>query len=78
MLILVFLGEIALGIYSFVFSDSLLARFAFFVLTCFLVALLVMKFAGTRIPANEKASSPIPEENIKTEATEKDREVNPA
>lgn len=54
-LILLFLGEIALGVYSFWFTSSLIARFSFFVLTCFLVAMMVIKFAGNDIQEETEA-----------------------
>ncbi|MCM4155355.1 hypothetical protein DHD80_04980 [Gramella sp. AN32] len=44
--------EIFLGIYSLIMSDSLLVKFAFFVLTAGIIAFIVVKFIHKVLPVD--------------------------
>ncbi|TQD39861.1 hypothetical protein FKR84_03655 [Haloflavibacter putidus] len=53
--ILLFLfAEIALGIYSMLYSDNLLAKFLFFILSAILICIAVIKGVNKILPSEEK------------------------
>jgi len=52
--ILFIAAEITLGIYSLAISESLLARFLFFILSAFIVCALVIKISNRLLPDDDR------------------------
>ena len=48
------IAEIALGIYSFLHTDSLLVKFLFFLLTTLIVCILIMQATKIALPVDEE------------------------
>ncbi|MBW2962465.1 hypothetical protein [Mesonia aestuariivivens] len=48
------IAEITLGIYSLAISESLLARFLFFILSAFIVCTIVIKISNKLLPEDDK------------------------
>ena len=51
--ILFIIAEIGLGIYSLILSESLIARFIFFILTAIIVCMIVINFGHKVLPFEE-------------------------
>ncbi|WP_121666816.1 hypothetical protein [Mesonia aquimarina] len=51
--ILFIIAEISLGVYSLLFSESLLARFLFFMLSAVLICFAVIKMSSKILPFEE-------------------------
>jgi len=47
------IAEIGLGIYSLLLSESLLARFLFFILTSIIICMIVINFGHKLLPFEE-------------------------
>lgn len=48
------IAEIALGIYSFLHTDSLLIKFIFFLLTTLIVCILIIQATNITLPTEEQ------------------------
>jgi membrane protein implicated in regulation of membrane protease activity len=63
--ILFIAAEITLGIYSLAISESLLARFLFFILSAFIVCALVIKISNRLLPDDDRRGKKVMKKKAK-------------
>ncbi len=63
--ILFIAAEITLGIYSLAISESLLARFLFFILSAFIVCALVIKISNRLLPDDDRREKKVMKKKTK-------------
>ena len=66
-LVLFISAEIALGIYSLAISESLLARFLFFILSAIIVCAAVVKLSNKLLPDDDRRSKKVMKKKAKVE-----------
>ncbi|HIB38219.1 hypothetical protein [Mesonia sp.] len=65
--ILFIVAEIALGVYSLAISESLLARFLFFILSAIIVCAAVVKLSNKLLPDDDRRRKKVVKKKAKVE-----------
>ncbi|HET8885691.1 MAG TPA: hypothetical protein VFM70_04990 [Salinimicrobium sp.] len=58
LIIILLIGEIFLGFYSFILSESLLVKFLFFLATAIIIAYCITKFTSRALPSEKILEEP--------------------